>query len=481
MENYRDIIEKLKVEYAERNAFMEVVDGNIIGYTFTKLWNDVRSVATYIMQNGINQKTVAIIGDNSYKWLVCAYACLYTDTAVFPMNPHLEEDSIIQLCKKVNVGFVFADKEFIARSKDEICKAIDVKIVEMQEPFSTEDDIESYNITFDSNKVKCYMASSGTTGKEKIVMFNDTNIYAQLKRGWPKAVAKDEIRMLWTLPLFHIGFFSIICALIGGDTLCIGGSPKYYFRDMKLFEPHEIAVVPMLADAISRKIERGISLRKIVGNNCFCISCGAAALSKKTINTIISENIFMVNSYGMTETSGMSVTILMNKENYSKFGSVGKPSELLNVKIADDGEILFSGEGVMLGYFDDEELTKQTIKDGWLYTGDLGYFDEDGYLFVKGRKKNVIVTSSGENILPEEIEKIFLEQEIVEEVCVYSVENVLTAEFYIGSKKTDKEVIEEAVKKYNKDSVASKNIRSIKYREVPFERTATGKIKRNFK
>lgn len=475
MDNYKDIIERLGCEYSGRTALMEVNDEGIVcRYSFARFIEDIRKAATYIMKNKYNNDIVAIIGNNSYKWLVCAYACLYTDTAIFPVNPHMERTAIYKMCNQIGTKLIIADDEFIAKLKYEMQE---INIISMSECIDTIDNIDEYDLEMDENKVICYMSSSGTTGKEKLVMYSHKNLSAPLKRGWPNTIDKDERRMMWTLPFFHVGLLSLACLFIGGDTLCVGRSPKYYFRDMKLFDIHEIVMVPMLVDAIIKKMERGKSIRDIVGNNCFCITSGAAILRKKYIKMIVDADMYMVNSYGMTESSGLGASNIMSKDNINKLDSVGKINEQMEIAIK-DGEIIMRGDGVMMGYYGDEKTTKETIKDGWLYTGDLGYIDEDGFLYIKGRKKNVIITSSGENVLPEEIEKIFIEQGITEEVCVYNENNVITAEFYIGSRRTEKALIEEAVKKYNKENPASKGIRSIKYRDTGFEKTATGKIKR---
>ena len=473
MDCYKNIIEKLRCEYSDRIALMEVDDErNLRKYSYERFVKDIRKAATYIMQNEYNDQVVAIIGNKSYQWLVCAYACLYTDTAIFPIDPNLEKTELLDMCKKVGSKLILADDVFI---EDFVGELQELHMVSMNDALDMEDQIDRFDIKIDENKVICYMSSSGTTGRQKIAMFSHKNLMAPIRRGWPKVVAKDGRRMMWTLPFFHVGFLSLLCLFMGGNTLCVGRSPKYYFRDMKVFDFHELTMVPMLLDAVIRKMERGQAIQEIIGNQCTCISCGAAPLRSDHIKMINDSGIYVVNNYGMTETSGLGTINILSKDNISKNESVGNINGHMEIAIK-DGEIIMRGDGVMLGYYGDEKATEETIRDGWLYTGDLGYIDEDGFLYIKGRKKNVIITSSGENVLPEEIENVFIKQGIAEEVCVYSKHNVITAEFYIGSKRTDKNLVKDAVKKYNADTPASKNIRNIIFNEVGFEKTATGKI-----
>lgn len=477
MMDYKTIIDGLRSEYANEIAFMEVDDeGNVCSYSYEMFIKDIRKVATYFMQNRINEKVVAIVGNNSYYWLVCAYACLYTDTTVFPIDSYMDKSAVFELCKTTEVGVVLADETFVVNEK---CEMQGINILSMKDCFDSEDHMDEYDIRVDESKVICYMCSSGTTGKSKIVMFSYRNLVAPIKRGWPRGTNTngDNIRIMWTMPFFHVGLFSLISIFMDGDTLCVEKSPKYYFRDMKLFEPHYIPMVPMLYDAIVKKVERGQSIREILGNNCSCICCGAAPLRKEYIKLLYDEGIRIEHTYGMTETSGLGTENIISPQSVYKIGSVGKINQYIEIALK-DGEIIMRGDGVMLGYYGDEKATEETVKDGWLYTGDMGYIDEDGFLYIKGRKKNLIITSSGENVLPEEIEEFFLQKKIVEEISVYNENDVITAEFYIGSRKVDEAVIRDAVREYNNETSAAKNIRSIKFRNTRFEKTATGKIVR---
>lgn len=207
MMDYKTIIDGLRSEYANEIAFMEVDDeGNVCSYSYEMFIKDIRKVATYFMQNRINEKVVAIVGNNSYYWLVCAYACLYTDTTVFPIDSYMDKSAVFELCKTTEVGVVLADETFVVNEK---CEMQGINILSMKDCFDSEDHMDEYDIRVDESKVICYMCSSGTTGKSKIVMFSYRNLVAPIKRGWPRGTNTngDNIRIMWTMPFFHVGLF----------------------------------------------------------------------------------------------------------------------------------------------------------------------------------------------------------------------------------------------------------------------------------
>jgi len=234
-----------------------------------------------------------------------------------------------------------------------------------------------------------------------------------------------------------------------------------------------------------------------LGNNVDLFIAGGAAINPDVIRDYEALGIPMIQGYGMTENSPI---IAVNRDWYSKADSVGKPLPGTEVKIIDQdeegvGEIIVKGPSVMIGYYDNPEATAEVLKDGWLYTGDYGRFDEEGFLYICGRKKNVIVTKNGKNIFPEEIEALLQENPYIEEVLVYGVsdkkndDTVVKAEIYpnftvieenFGDVTEDglHDIIKDAVEEVNDKMPTYKRVKRFKLRGEEFEKTTTRKIKR---
>jgi long-chain acyl-CoA synthetase len=234
-----------------------------------------------------------------------------------------------------------------------------------------------------------------------------------------------------------------------------------------------------------------------LGNNIDLFIAGGAAINPDVIRDYEALGIPMIQGYGMTECSPI---IAVNKDYYSKADSVGQPIPGTEVKIIDQdedgiGEIICKSDSVMIGYFDNPEATADVLKDGWLYTGDYGRFDKEGFLYICGRKKNVIVTKNGKNIFPEEIEALMLENPYIEEVLVYGINDkknddiVVKAEIYpnytiieekFGSVTEDglHDIIKDAVEDVNDKMPTYKRVKRFELRGEEFEKTTTRKIKR---
>ena len=234
-----------------------------------------------------------------------------------------------------------------------------------------------------------------------------------------------------------------------------------------------------------------------LGNNVSLFIAGGAAINPDVIRDYEALGIPMIQGYGMTENSPI---IAVNRDYYSKADSVGKPMPGTEVRIVDQdedgiGEIICRGPSVMIGYYDDPEATAEVLRDGWLYTGDYGRLDEEGFLYICGRKKNVIVTKNGKNIFPEEIEALLLENSLIEEVVVYGTidkknnDTVVKAEIYpcaeaveerCGNISEEKlqEIIKEAIEEVNDKMPTYKRVKRFKLRSEEFEKTTTRKIRR---
>ncbi len=236
-------------------------------------------------------------------------------------------------------------------------------------------------------------------------------------------------------------------------------------------------------------------VHEALGGGASLFIAGGAAINPQVIRDYQAMGIPMIQGYGMTENAPI---IAVNKDCYSKPEAVGLPLPGTEVKIADPdenglGEVICKGPSVMLGYYNNEEATKETIKDGWLYTGDYGYFDEDGFLYISGRKKSVIVTKNGKNIFPEEIEYYLAEYDLVSEVLVHGVDVVknddiiVQAEIYPDyqvAKEDDldeeqlRAKLQEIIDEINDKMPSYKRIKRFNVRKTEFEKTTSRKIKR---
>ena len=206
------------------------------------------------------------------------------------------------------------------------------------------------------------------------------------------------------------------------------------------------------------------------------IICGGAALNVEYVKEFRIFGIEILNGYGTTECSPVAA---VNRNRYGRDGSVGLALPGSAVKAAEDGEVLISGSHVMLGYYKDEEATKEVLKHGWYASGDLGYLDQDGFLFLQGRKKNLIVLSNGENVSSEMLEEKLYRVEGVQDALVYEKDGKITAEVYVDLKLLpDREAVYQEIDKINKTLKPHEHIGALVLRSEPFEKTATQKIKR---
>ena len=329
-----------------------------------------------------------------------------------------------------------------------------------------------------------------------------------------RCVKGDNSQLL--LPLHHTFSWAsaMLAAFVYIKDLHISGNLRHILRDFRTNRPQNVSAVPMMADLLykgvrkkkkktgqERKLKRGIGLSRFLmklgidkrrelfaqvhenfGGRLEIMICGGAALDPELQQGLHNLGIEVLNGYGITECSPI---VSVNRNHDYRFGSVGKPLPCNKVKIdcPDEngiGEILVSGSNVMKGYYKDPEATAEAFDGEWFRTGDYGRIDKDGFLYITGRKKNLIILANGENISPEELEEKLLRIEYVDEVVVYEYDNTITAEFYLNEKDHPdaRSRIDADVKKFNKTVSKSRNIGKIKLRDEPFEKTTTMKIKR---
>lgn len=332
--------------------------------------------------------------------------------------------------------------------------------------------------------------TSGTTGKSKGVMLTQDNLAANVLS--VDYTTEPGSILLSVLPIHH-AFCLVMDWLKGfslGTTICINDSLLHMVKNMGVFKPQVMLMVPMMIETIYKRlasvdpaIPKKAVADNVFGGNLKIIFTGGAHLDPYYIGEFAEYGVEVLEGYGMSECSPV---ISSNTPETHKAGSIGKPLPNAEIKF-ENGEILVKGSSVMKGYYQMPEETAETLKDGWLHTGDKGYMDEDGFLFINGRVKNLIILSNGENISPEEIENKLALDALVGEVIVTGEDNGLAARIYpdqdvVSAKGLDEEAIKTALQafidQYNKKQPTYRQITGLIIRKNPFIRSSTKKIKR---
>lgn len=522
--NLRELIEYSAEKFGNNLAFKvkKKDDNKNIHYddiNYIRLKNEVEFLGRYLLRNNFGGKKVAVIGKNSYEWMLVYLSVVSIGGIIVPLDRGLMEFEIDeQLTRSGAEAIFYADafKEIMSKKENifKICMD-EEEFADLLKLGAEYDNKKEYDeIEIDNDKMCALLFTSGTTSQSKAVMLSQKNIAVNV-RGlieWEKFYETD-VNMAF-LPLHHtFGITSVLLFLSVGmcNVFCEG------LRIQKCLSEYGVTVfvgVPRILEEIYLTIQRKLASQKKAGKVKFALALsnflrkfgvdikrklfkqiidalggklrfiivGAAPASPEVLNWFNNIGILSVQGYGLTETAPV---LTAETDVYMRTNSVGKsiPGVELKVVNADEngiGEIIARGENVMLGYFNDEESTAQVIKDGWFYTGDMGRIDKDGYVFISGRKKNVIVLSNGKNVFPEEIESLVSECKAIKECIVYSSgdEILLKAVRDTNFEGDCDSAIEEHIKAVNEKLIYYKKIKNFTISDEEMEKTTTGKIKR---
>jgi len=327
------------------------------------------------------------------------------------------------------------------------------------------------------------MFTSGTTGRSKGVMLSERNMcaslhtYSEVAENWITdrlpAGQKLPLSHMTLLPLFHMAcFVCVVSYPPAGWTLNLCGDIRDFYRDLGLMHSDVMASAPMLVETVYNDMKRGRVSRL---NGLWDLCCSSAALDPKMLLEL-AQNGFVVNQcYGMTETFGDGILNFTQVEKH--MSAVGKPDDHVQYKLDETGEICIKGDCVMLGYYKDPEATAEVIDaDGWFHTGDLARMDEEGFYYITGRKKNLIILASGENVSPEELEKKLALCPAITECIVKEKGQKICAVIYCPEDK--QEEVRAFVTEVNRSLPLYKRISAVEFTAEPLPRNALGKLLR---
>lgn len=532
VQTLKELIGKGESQFNQEIAFLYRRKKEYKEVTYHKLHEDINGFGTYLYELGIKEKKVAVIGENSYEWLVGFFSVANSSNIIVPIDKELDAVTIYELIQKSNCSVVLYTKSY--KNKIRRLMELNDSIIEeyiclnhMDEYVVTgEQQIQQGKTEFLLEEVKpdddaAIYFTSGTTGKAKGVLLSHRNLCEDMYGAAQRIQPQKSIFLI--LPLNHTFALtaSVLCVLIGGKEIYICSGIKSFFRDLQELKPSGLVVVPLFVENIYKTIlnkitedgkqksykllckfnglllKCGIDRRKklfhtivdSLGGKLDFIVCGGAPINAVLIEEFSKWGIDIYNGYGITECSPI---ISVNSQEENRLGSVGKPLEGVKVRIdspdeAGRGEICISGQTVMREYYKESEQTAQTIIDGWYHTGDIGYLDEEGYLFVTGRIKNLIILANGENITPELLEDKIKTYRLIDEVIVYGKDDKIVAEIYpdieyakMHQIKDIEEDLNEFITKLNKSLPTYQRIKSVVIREEEFEKNTNRKIIRKY-
>lgn len=560
LQSLKDIINIRFEKFLDKVAFIEKEPNRkeFEKITYKQVRDKINGLGTYML-NDLNLKgeKIAVLGENSSRWYMSYMAIACGVGIVVPLDKGLPENEILNLLKRCGAKAIIyssrrseviqaikkdlpEDMVYIDMNKaesDDVSLSFD-RIAEKGLDEINAGDLSYINMPIDNKEFSILLFTSGTSDKSKGVMLSHKNLCANIYSCSCVVPTFGNYTCFSILPLHHTYEFTLdyLFMTAAGGTIGICQGLKYFNKDIKIIKPDFVLAVPAFIERINKAIEKSIKetgkestinfvkkmangfskfgldfRRKIFakvheqfGGNLKYLFCGAAPLEAELVTKMEGYGFKFLQGYGLTETSPLvaGTTLTLHAP-----GTVGKAVEGVDIRIdlsenenenSNIGQIIVKGDNVMLGYYNDPQATKKALKNGWFYTGDLGYFDLRGNLVITGREKNVIVTSNGKNIFPEELESLINKVPLVGESMVYgkkrnnSDKDVIVAlritldkeqmeEKFGKNMPSDAEIygiISEEIKRINRMMSPYKAIKELEIKKDDFIKTTTMKIKR---
>ena len=551
--DYREMLKMVEQKYSNNIAYKfnknaNTPDEEYVNITYKQFIQDIKALSTGLLEIIKERKKVILIGNNRYEWCMSYLAVTTGNMIIVPLDKALPENEIRTLIEQSEAETIIFDKKYedimlkIKKENDKVDKLICIddinnneienlsNILKQGKKLLESGDTRYENIKINNKDISILLFTSGTTNFPKGVMLSQKNICSNISAIATFVKIYPNDTLLSFLPIHHTFECTItfLYGLYSGAAVAFCDGLKHIQKNLAEYKVSVFVAVPLVLETMYKKIQHAIEekgktrlintmskisntllkchidLRKIFfkqvldnfGGNLRVVFYGAAPMNKDTIIGYNNLGIDLVQGYGLTETSPV-ISAETDKE--KRPGSVGLVLPNLKAKIVDPngegiGELAVKGPSVMLGYYKNEKATKEAIKNGWFSTGDFGYIDEDGFLYITGRKKDIIVLKNGKNVYPQEIEFLINKIPYVIESLVYSREKsktdtMLCAKIvydeemikqYLGEKtqKEYKHIVWKEIKEINKNLPIFKHIKDITLTKEPFAKTTTQKVKR---
>lgn len=467
------------LNYMERNysgnsAFQYVCDDEVKHVSYTDFVTDIKRFASWIRTSFSEYEGVhfGILARTGYSYAVSMLGILLAKGVAVPLNIEESADVIRYQIGHADVAYLLTDGEYESREQgatglcESVHRVFNIEVYRECTVFC------EFADDYDVDSLALLLFTSGTTGKSKAVMLSQRKLFAPI-RGFESTVSqmKSGYGNFCVLPFCHIsGVGTLIANSTFGICINLCSNLKYMYRDLKLMKSTYTLVVPVVLKAWAKEVKRGHADKL---GELKVIICGAADVDAETLNAFAESGIAVFHAYALSEIAGGGT---MNAScDPKKMKSVGVPMQGCEIKII-DGEVCLKSEAVFCGYYKDPEETARALADGWLHTGDLGYLDEEGYLYLTGRKKDCIILASGENVNPEELEELLERIPYVEEALVVGKDEKICAR--IVCRPGREEELRKEITELNRNLALYKRITVVEFGNEPLERTGTGKKKR---
>ena len=553
--NLKELINNTQVEYGENSAFKfkNKETKELYTMSYKEYIDEVNALGTALISNGLKGKRIGVIGENRYEWQE-AYLSITCGTGiVVPLDKALTENELLNLIERSEIEAIFytnkytevmekAQKENIGKIKYYISMDLEEKtgeiyslreLVKQGKELIEKGDRSFLDTEIDNDAMAVMLFTSGTTSQSKAVMLSNTNLVSNIYDIGSVFNIDENDTFLSFLPLHHcfectVGF---LFAVSKGSTIAFCEGIRHIADNLKEYEATVMIAVPVLFENMYKKVWQGIDkkgktktvkfalkLSRILrffkidlrrklfkdihanfGGKLRMVVAGGAAFDKEAEKGFTDLGVDTFQGYGLSETAPV---VAAENPTYHKLGSIGKPFPSYEVKIVDPdecgiGELAVKGPCLMLGYYNNEEATKECMIDGWFHTGDLAYIDKDGFIFITGRKKSVIVLKNGKNVFPEETETLINKIPGVKEsfvfgkpdeddendlkMCVEVVfdRDVMKKEYGVETDEEIKAKIWEKIKEINKTMPKYKYVKELIITEEELIKTTTLKIKRH--